>query len=176
MRTYGSSNSNIPTAWFELANTRRCTPACRDASKTLYVATMLFGSTDSHGACMPASAARCTTASMPSKARRIASKLLTSATVVGISGASADWTRSSPEKVYLSPRVRMTTPPMRPLEPVTSTFSMISSLLAFPLASSRTAGHWLHGEVGHNLVREAFHHALRIGVAIGAEVEVQNDL
>jgi hypothetical protein len=50
-------------------------PACRAASKTLYVATMLFGRTDFQGACTLASAAICTTASKPSNAGRMASKV-----------------------------------------------------------------------------------------------------
>ena len=78
---------------------------------------------DCQGARIFASAARCITASMPSKAGRMASKLPTSAVLIEMSEACSAGTRSSPEEVYLSRRVRVTTPPIRPLDPVTRTFS-----------------------------------------------------
>ena len=83
IRTYGSSFSNRPTAWLELAKTTRRTPSSLHASNTLRVRVMLLRSTSGHGVSTAGLPARWTTASCPANTPRRSSTSWTSANVAG---------------------------------------------------------------------------------------------
>ena len=121
MRDQGGSFSYMPHTCMELKKTTRFTPPCRAASYTLAVATTLSGISVSQpmSGVWRGSAARCTTASAPLKAGRMASRSVRLATRA--SGTPGVGTRSMPRSLYRAANACVRIAPMRPLEPVMTT-------------------------------------------------------